>query len=161
MNVLSADCLIMQLFLGTNPSYRLNYIRGVSIFLLPFGLVIASKSFWTIYGCTKKMPSDEKMDKHMATIAVVFFLFYPTIVFQMAELVNCIRIEDRMHLYNDLEEICNTGSHLYVTVFVALPGIILWAIGIPLFFLKRLQLRREEILQSKKTIENEKTNYLT
>ena len=71
-----------------------------------------------------------------------------------------MRIEDKMRLYNDLEEICLEGDHVYVTVFIAVPGLILWAIGIPLFFLRRLRLRREEIIEARKTIENERNDYL-
>ena len=71
----------MQLFLGNNPTHRLNYLRGVSVFVLPFVIVIASISFWTIYGCITKMKTEEKLDKNMATISVVFFVFYTTIVF--------------------------------------------------------------------------------
>ena len=81
ITVLSPDCLLMQLFFGDSPSFRLNYIKGVSFFLLPFAIVLISLIFWRIYGCYAKLNAEERSDNNMATISVVFFLFYPTIVF--------------------------------------------------------------------------------
>jgi hypothetical protein len=36
-----------------------------------------------------------------------------------------------MRLYEDLEIVCNEGSHLFFSRAVALPALIIWGIGIP------------------------------
>ena len=68
----------------------------------------------------------------------MLFLFYPTIVSYMAESVNCYRLEGVLRLYNDLEEICYQDSHIWILILVSIPGLILWAFGIPFFALHQL-----------------------
>lgn len=65
----------------------------------------------------------------------MFFLFYPTIVFRLAESINCTEIEGVMRLYGDLEEKCYVDKHRLLMIFVSGPGLALWAFGTPLFFL--------------------------
>ena len=133
---------MMQLLFGDNPSIRLNYIRIVSFTLLPFMVVIISWAFWFMYGCCKQMGAQERNDKSVATISIVLFLFYPTIVTYLAESVNCAPVEGVMRLYSDLEEQCYTGTHTVMIVLVSMPGLLCWAFGIPLFFLRRLRVFR-------------------
>ena len=80
------------------------------------------------------------LDKTVATISIIWFLFYPTIVTYLAASINCLEIEGVNRLYDDLEEVCYEGKHLKVVGFVSYPGLILWAFGVPLlgyFMLKR------------------------
>jgi hypothetical protein len=70
---------------------------------------------------------------------IVLFLFYPTIVGVLADSVNCINIEGQSRLYKDLEQICWKGQHAYVFYCATIPGMILWAIGIPLYALYKLR----------------------
>ena len=60
----------------------------------------------------------------------------------MAESVNCYDLgaglEDEIRLYNDLEEVCYKGQHIWMVMFVSVPGLILWAFGIPFFALQQL-----------------------
>ena len=46
------------------------------------------------------------LDKTVATIAIIWFIFYPTIVTYLASSINCTVIEDEARLYDDLEEVC-------------------------------------------------------
>ena len=46
---------------------------------------------------------------------------------------------------NDLEEICYVDSHFYMTVIVSVPGLIAWAVGIPIFALIKLRASIDEI----------------
>ena len=39
----------------------------------------------------------------VATIQVILFLFYPTIVTYLAESVSCYKVDEVNRLYNDLE----------------------------------------------------------
>ena len=76
----------------------------------------------------------------------MYFIFYPTIVSQIAESINCTSIDGTMRLYSDLEEECYAGDHVYILMFVAIPGLILWAFGMPLFYLRRLKKQREQLV---------------
>ena len=115
--------------------------------LFPFLIVIVSYIFWQTYGLLQLMGAKEKSDKHTATVSIIFFLFYPSIVFRLAESVNCVDVDGVKRLYGDLEEECYVGQHRLLTIFVSGPGLLLWAFGIPLFFLWRLRRRRYELHQ--------------
>ena len=52
------------------------------------------------------------LDKTVATISIIWFLFYPTIVTYLAASINCLEIEGVNRLYDDLEEVCYEGKHL-------------------------------------------------
>ena len=78
------------------------------------------------------MKSQERVDKTISSISIIWFLFYPTLVGYLASSINCTKLEDDFRLYDDLEQICYTGRHLEIMTQIALPGILLWAFGVPL-----------------------------
>lgn len=49
-------------------------------------------------------------------------------------------------LREDVSRVCYEGAHLGLSLGIALPGIILWAFGIPLFALILLLRNRKTIL---------------
>ena len=115
---------------GPDPDSRFNYIRLYFFYLLPLIVVILSFIFWFTKGCCKN--PKELLDKTVSSIAIIWFLFYPTIVQYLAASINCTDIEGISRLYDDLEEICFQGRHLQVVYSVSAPGLILWAFGVPL-----------------------------
>ena len=134
--VLSIDCILMDMLGGEKPKLRLNYVRLIVFTCLPFIIYIFSFLFWLVYG--RKLKSKDRGDKSTATSIIVLFLFYPTIVSIQAKSLNCIEIEGESRLFDDLEELCYTGTHLIVVLTVALPGLIAWAAGIPIYALIKL-----------------------
>ena len=48
-------------------------------------------------------------------------------------------------MVKDMEEICYQGTHFYIMIFVSLPGLLLWAAGIPIFALIRLKKNIQEL----------------
>ena len=52
--------------------------------------------------------------------------------------LNCIEIEGVSRLFDDLEEECYTGMHLFMVCTVSLPGLLAWAAGIPVYALVKL-----------------------
>lgn len=129
---------MMDMFPGSEPSFRLNYIRLIMFTSLPFIIAFFSMVFWQIYGACKRIHAKERSDKATATTIIVLFLFYPTIVAILAKSLNCITIEDNARLYDDLEEKCYEGMHLAIVLFVSVPGLIAWAAGIPIYALIKL-----------------------
>ena len=76
---------------------------GNSFALLPFIVIVVSIVFWRIKGCINKLSKVERIDMTYSTVIIVLFLFYPSIVFYMAESVNCYELEGVLRLYHDLE----------------------------------------------------------
>ena len=126
---------------GEKPNLRLNYVRLIMFTGLPFIIYIFSYLFWFCYG--RKLKANERGDKSTATAIIVLFLFYPTIVSIQAKSLNCIEIEGESRLFDDLEELCYTGTHLIIVLTVALPGLLAWAAGIPIYALIKLNSNRQ------------------
>ena len=53
-----------------------------------------------------------------------------------------------MRLFNDLEEICYQGQHIVILYTVSLPGLTLWAFGIPLLALYLIKRFRRELAEN-------------
>ena len=80
-----------------------------------------------------QLTGQQRVDYTISTIAIIWFIFYPTIVQYLASSINCVDIEDEWRLYDDLEEVCWQGIHMKVVWSISLPGLVLWAFGMPLF----------------------------
>ena len=80
-------------------------------------------------------------------------MFYPTIVSILAKSLNCIVIEGETRLFDDLEEVCYTGTHLIVVLTVSMPGLIAWAAGIPMYALIKLNKNFTALREIKKFTE--------
>ena len=61
----------------------------------------------------------------------------------MAQSINCYDVEGTQRLYNDLEEVCFEGRHLIIFYTVSLPGLILWAFGVPFLALFLVRKQRQ------------------
>ena len=118
---------------------RLNYIRLIMFSCMPFLIYIFSGMFWAIYGRCKRIHASERGDKATATSIIVLFLFYPTIVQILAKSINCKDIEGTSRLFDDLEEVCYEGTHLLILCSVSIPGLIAWAVGIPVYAFIKLK----------------------
>ena len=56
----------------------------------------------------------------------------------IAKSINCIEIDGKSLLFDDLEEECFAGMHLWIIFTVTIPGFILWVVGIPVYALYKL-----------------------
>ena len=119
-------------------TFRLYYIRLITFALLPLIIEMFCWLFWAVYGRCKKMKKKDRWDRSNATSIIILFLFYSTIVSELAKSLSCKEIEGVNRLYEDLEEKCYEGSHLLMILTVSVPGLIVWAIGIPVFALCKI-----------------------
>jgi len=58
-------------------------------------------------------------------------------------------IEEESRLFDDLEEVCFEGTHRLMLIFVSLPGIIAWALGIPAYALRKLVMNVAQLAEIK------------
>ena len=108
--VISFDCLMIDYVTGPSPDPSFNYLRLTTFHTLPVAVIVLSFVFWTVRKCVSRLMTwQEQLDKTVATIAIIWFLFYPTIVSYLASSINCTDIEGNWRLYDDLEEICFLG----------------------------------------------------
>jgi len=131
--VISFDCLMIDYLTGPGPEFSFNYLRLVTFATLPVIVIIFSFFFWLVRGClSSQMTRQQRVDNTISTIAIIWFIFYPTIVSYLASSINCTEFEGVWRLYDDLEEVCWTGDHSTVVFSISIPGLVLWAFGMPL-----------------------------
>ena len=100
------------------------------------------------------MKSTDIVDRINASTIIVTFLFYPTIVKVIAQSMNCIQIDDDQRLFEDLEEICYQGTHLWIMWLVSIPAIAVWAVGIPVYAAVKLRSNLNQLDKLKEKTEN-------
>ena len=61
-------------------------------------------------------------------------------------------VDGQFRLAKDMEEICYQGTHFYIMVLVSIPGLLLWAVGIPIFALIKLKTNMKEMEEIKSHI---------
>ena len=63
----------------------------------------------------------------------------------MFDLFNCMNVDGDSRLKVDLEILCGVGQHWFWSRLVALPSIIVWGLGIPLFAVLLLFFERAKL----------------
>ena len=135
---------------------ELFYEKQIGYLLLPPSLVVVIYLFWKIYSVVRKQQwhrtIEEKQDttgergilyvkdKFVTSICFLIYLLFPTVVKQAFGVFNCYTIGGKPYLLADLEESCYQGRHIYYIVFVGVPQVLFYVIGLPLcglYFLHR------------------------
>ena len=107
-NVINFDCMMIDYITGPDPPSRFNYIRLYFFSALPLIVLILSFTFWMLKG-RRTTSLEYRLDRAISTTAIMWFIFYPTIVGYLFASINCTDIEDVSRLYDDLEELCFEG----------------------------------------------------
>eukprot|EP00347_Sterkiella_histriomuscorum_P009701 403340212 len=111
---------------------RIFYFKLALFGILPFILVIIS---YTVWGIRFRKPHQKALFSANSTssIVILLFLVHPNIVKFVFNSFNCIDIDGDERVKNDLEIQCYQGQHSIWTLGIALPAMIVWGLGIPLF----------------------------
>lgn len=83
--------------------------------------------------------------KAISTLVILLFLVHPNIVKQVFQAFYCLDIDGEERLKYDLEVLCYQGTHQFWYKYVALPGMLAWGFGIPIFALLLLIREKERI----------------
>ena len=135
---------------------RLYNMRVIFFGIFPLLALAICLIFWEIKGRVSRLSRQKVRDYTKASVSIVLFFTYPNIVYNLVQSVNCVRVEDTMRLYQDIEQICWEGSHLLVATTVSLPGIVGWALGLPalgLFYIRHFRQKVAERAYSTKPLE--------
>jgi hypothetical protein len=124
--------------------------------LQPILLLLACIAFWGIVGKVKGYSRVEFRGKLISTMIVVLFLVHPDIAKIMFSSFNCMQVDDKYRMKDNIRSICYQGEHLFYMSAVAFPSIGVWVLGIPLFaFLVLYKNKRVINLMGKKKITKE------
>ena len=113
---------------------------------LPMILAGIDLFFWWVVSCLRKDFSQLR-SKFTSTLVVLLFLVHPNICKEMFSNFNCFKVDDDYRLREYPDSVCYEGMHRLIMLGVAIPSVILWSLGIPLFALLLLIINRKWLLK--------------
>mmetsp|Transcript_20833 Transcript_20833/g.19878 ORF Transcript_20833/g.19878 Transcript_20833/m.19878 type:complete len:352 (-) Transcript_20833:1622-2677(-) len=124
--------------------FNVFYMKLMMMAALPFLVFAICYAVWYIIGLIQKTLHLTK-DKAISTLVIVLFLVHPNIVQYMFDVFNCFNVDTEMRVYENLSIICYLGNWNLYAYGVALPGIVLWGLGIPFFAFALLTRERKKL----------------
>jgi len=88
-------------------------------------------------------------DAWVYSVTLIIYIMYPTLVRFPFELLQCRDVDGERWLERDLEERCFEGNHLTMLISVAIPALLLYALGIPLLSFATLNTHRHKLSTNK------------
>jgi hypothetical protein len=140
----SFGCLLLEVSVSPSSMYYTNVLLTS---LLPIALFLLCLLVWLLLGCC--LDIQNKARKIGASAVIILFILHPTITKQMFSMFACMDIGDgHLWLDSDLSLRCWDALHVRQLLYLALPSIIIWIIGLPSLTLgilirKRFGLERE------------------
>lgn len=89
----------------------------------------------------------------IVTVTVVF-LFQPMAVSACVEVFTCSYVGDAFVMYSDMEVECGSSSHLLWGLAVALPGLLVYAVAVPVLSYQKMRAFFADRLRSSGRIED-------
>ena len=140
-HLLNADCTTEA------TAAELFYAKQIAYLLLPMVLITVVYIFWKTYASKtgqqwRRSKTEKKRtsirtrinvkDKFVVSVCILVYLFYPTLCQQAFGLFTCYKVNNEWYLLADLEENCNsTRRNLYV-LFIGIPQLLLFVLGLPI-----------------------------
>lgn len=111
---------------------RIFFLKLVIISLLPFLIAAVCFGFWNTYKLIRRS-THSVFGKSLSTIVIILFFVHPNIVQYMFFNFKCLEVDGDSRVEDDLEVVCWSSVHKFYSLFVAVPSIIVWGLGIPFF----------------------------
>jgi len=71
----------------------------------------------------------------ISSFIIALFLIHPDIIKYLLSIYNCHNVDGEKRVYDNMVIICNEGNYNLFAFGVALPGLLAWGVGIPLFII--------------------------
>jgi hypothetical protein len=136
---LSIDCFIQE------QEEKPEFIKLIMMAVVPFIVIVVSCLVWGAVALYKRSFANVRSELS-TTLLVLLFMIHPNIVKSMFSAFSCLEVDPgELWLRTDLETRCWVGDHYKFSFSVALPGLIVWGVGIPLVALCLLVKRRRSL----------------
>ena len=140
--IFSTDCY----FLSNGDTFEdIYYNKLVLTSLLPIIMWVVSFAVWVVI-CITKNTWKYLSREYLTTVIVLFFLVYPNLVKVNFAVFSCTEIVGLGYwLSENLNIKCWDSNHLQHCITVALPSLIVWAVGVPTIVLILITKRRKSL----------------
>ena len=135
----------------------------ISVWVIPFVSALLCALFWIIHVyCSKRKRTRRRrrgvnlraetnkditaMDGFVSSLMVLFYTLFPSVLSRLALSLSCRGYGDMQLLTEALSVKCWEGSHLTVVIMVTIPGILFYAVIVPVRL--ALVLRRSRLQQT-------------
>jgi uncharacterized membrane protein len=103
--------------------------------------ICAISTWWLILKWQNRKKEKDNREKtqeflytrFISTLVILLFLVHPQVTQYMINMFNCQDFDGDLRLVYDPQIICWVHMHKYLTLTVALMGLVIWGIGIPAF----------------------------
>ena len=107
--------------------------------VLPILAIPFVYAFWNLRSRIRK---ESFKDKFFATVVILYYIMFPSIVNRVAVTFACISVGDgsdhRRLMQEAMDTECYSVHHILVILLIALPAFVLYITLIPLFAIRRL-----------------------
>ena len=128
---------------------ELFYSKAIAYATIPFVISLACALFWYVLGAfyykttwsaprsidgkSRRDPhTTYPVDRYILSVVILLYLIYPTLCKSSFRIFTCVEIgHGKWYLSQDLEVECYQGSHLNMVLFVGVPTLLLYVIGLP------------------------------
>jgi hypothetical protein len=136
---LSIDCFIQE------QQEKPEFIKLITMAVVPFTVIVVSCLVWGVVALYRRSFANVR-NELTTTLLVLLFMIHPNVVKSMFSAFSCLEVDPgELWLRTDLETRCWTGDHNKFSFSVALPGLLVWGVGIPLVALYLLMKRRRSL----------------
>lgn len=126
--VFSVDCYIAS---NGKADSKVFYTKLVVFVVMPVILLAFALAFWMFYAFYRHNYTFLK-NEFVGTFVILFFLVHPNIIKSLFSAFSCEEIDPgEFWLVNDLSIRCFDSNHVFYSMTIALPGIVIWGIGVP------------------------------
>ena len=127
-----------------NEYFRLFYSKLIFYSAFPVLITLLSLIFWLIFKIFARL-SYYPFGRAISVMVIIMFLVYPTIVSLAFSTLRCVDVDGDLRLLDDLEIQCWSSSHTVLSLYVAIPSLVVWGLGMPFVWLLYFQRYRKEI----------------
>eukprot|EP00347_Sterkiella_histriomuscorum_P012942 403366626 len=129
---------------GEDPQIRIFFVKLVMIAVFPILLIIGCFIIWSAIKLILKRKINIK-NSITSSVVIALFLAHSSIVQYMFYDFKCKKVDDQERVLNDLEVVCWDVQHTIYSYFVALPSILVWGLGTPLFAFSLLLKNKDKL----------------
>ena len=107
------------------------YAKLILLNVVPAAFAVLTMIFWSFRALLK--PCENVKSKIIGSIIVQLFFFQPSIMKMNFSMFSCLKIsQGEFYMTGDMSIQCWKDDHLFYGLVVALPGIIIWCLLIPI-----------------------------
>ena len=109
--------------------------------------LIVSTIFAAVFVLVKFIKNSSNLKRNIViSMITISYFFHPTLTEKIIGLFKCTDIEGVSRFTYDLELVCWEGIHLKFVVFLAIPMIFVWVLGLPILGISFLTIKRQSLL---------------